>query len=377
MAFTPRASLRLPATLGYAGLCALATVLVLSFADGHTADTAQPPSTFASHVASLSERGGYFDTDNLISNERSYLQVIPDLQRAGIRGGAFVGVGPDTSFSYIADVRPSIAFIVDIRRDNLLLHLLMKSLFEMSATRVEYLTHLLNRPPPPAADGGRTAAIGAIVAHFERARSRPEALAALRQRIHTSIKQTGVPVSTDDLATIDGFHDRFIEAGLTLRFNSTGRAPQDYYPTYGELLLETDAAGRQANYLVSEETFRFLKSMQDRDLIIPVVGDLSGPSALSAIGRLLTKRGERLSAFYASNVEFYLFRQGSFAQFAANLRQMPRTANSTIIRSVFLRYGGAAGRPGDASTSQLHPIEELVTGVAQGRYRSYGELVNR
>ena len=84
----------------------------------------QAPATFAARIAQLSEPGGYFDTDNLISNERSYLHVAPALRNPSLRGGAYVGVGPDQNFSYIAQIRPSIAFIVDLRRDNLLLHLL-------------------------------------------------------------------------------------------------------------------------------------------------------------------------------------------------------------------------------------------------------------
>ena len=95
-----------------------------------------PPTGFAHIVASLSESGGYFDTDNLISNESSYLQVIPELDKR-VHGGAYLGVGPDQSFTYIAAVRPSIAFIIDVRRDNLLLHLLFKALFRTSTTRVE------------------------------------------------------------------------------------------------------------------------------------------------------------------------------------------------------------------------------------------------
>src|SRR5204862_5302906 len=78
-------------------------------------------SSFASTIAALSESGGYFDTDNLISNERSVQQVIPDLARRQVRGGAYVGVGPDQNFTYIAATRPAIAYIVDIRRDNVLL----------------------------------------------------------------------------------------------------------------------------------------------------------------------------------------------------------------------------------------------------------------
>src|SRR4029079_9246799 len=88
---------------------------------------AQRPTTaarteFAEQIKALSEPGGTFDTDNLISNERSYLHVVPALQLAA--GGAYIGVGPDQNFSYIAAVRPTIAYILDVRRDNMLLHLL-------------------------------------------------------------------------------------------------------------------------------------------------------------------------------------------------------------------------------------------------------------
>ena len=80
-------------------------------------------SAFAWLVERLSEPGGYFDTDNLISNETSYLHVLGALRERGVSGGAFIGVGPDQGFAYIAQVRPNIAFMIDIRRDNLLQHL--------------------------------------------------------------------------------------------------------------------------------------------------------------------------------------------------------------------------------------------------------------
>ena len=105
----------------------------------------QKTTGFAAQIEALSEPGGYFDTDNLISNERSYLQVLPDARAAGVAAASYIGVGPDQNFSYIARLRPPIAFIVDIRRDNLLLHLLFKAVFEQARTRIEYLA-LLVRP---------------------------------------------------------------------------------------------------------------------------------------------------------------------------------------------------------------------------------------
>src|SRR5262245_8024935 len=88
---------------------------------------ARQSTEFAHLVARLSEPGGYFDSDNLVSNETSYLHVLPALRTLDLHGGAYVGVGPEQNFSYIAELKPAIAILIDIRRDNMLLHLLFKA----------------------------------------------------------------------------------------------------------------------------------------------------------------------------------------------------------------------------------------------------------
>src|SRR4051812_10999410 len=70
-------------------------------------------------LTDLSEPGGSFRSDNLLSNEIRLQYVIPDLLRTVPRGRAYIGVGPEQNFTYIAAVQPSVAFIVDIRRGNL------------------------------------------------------------------------------------------------------------------------------------------------------------------------------------------------------------------------------------------------------------------
>ncbi len=354
---------------------ALAAVFAASvvLSGARTAQHAPPAaSPFATLIAALSEPDGYFDTDNLISNESSYLQVCPELRRRASAAGAYIGVGPDQNFTYIAEVRPSIAFIIDVRRDNLLLHLLFKSLFESSRTRVEYLAQLAGRPVPPDLDRWKGAAIDRLIAYIDDAV--PAGVDALRQRTDAAIRKTGVPLSAQDFQTIDRFHRRFIEAGLSLRFHTAGRPPQSYYPTYRQLLAETDPSGRHANFLASEDAFQFVKGLQGRNLVIPVVGDISGPSALAAIGRAIADRRETLSAIYVSNVEFYLFGQGSFSRFAANLGRIPRSPASVLIRSVFGRFVYDA-RPGDGSVSRVQTVDELLTAFAAGRIRYYGDLV--
>lgn len=346
-------------------------LLLLCGADAPARTQTTSASAFAADVAALSEPGGYFDTDNLISNERSYLEVVPDLKKRGVTGGAYLGVGPDQNFSYIAAIRPDIALIVDIRRDNMLLHLLFKALFGLSTTRVEYVAHLLGRPAPPGVEGWRDAPIQKIVDYARSPGLDVKAVTVLRAQVDAAIGRMGVPLSREDRETIDRFHRRFIEAGLGLRFQTTGRQPQSHYPTYGELLLGTDAEGAYHNYLASDEAFQFLRSLHQRNLIVPVVGDVSGPRALAAIGAYLEKRRTRVSAFYVSNVEFYLFGDGRFPSFAANLGRLPRSERSVIIRSVFGRYGWPRG----GSVSQLHPIGELLDAFAKGRIRYYDELL--
>ena len=103
-------------------------------------------------VNDLSEPGGHFRSDNFILNEGELQYVINDLTRTVPRGRAYVGVGPEQNFTYIAAFEPGIAFIVDIRRQNMVQHLLLKALMETSADRAEFLSRLFSRPRPPGLD---------------------------------------------------------------------------------------------------------------------------------------------------------------------------------------------------------------------------------
>lgn len=368
----------LVALLAVAGLAAASTTRL----------QAQPPATgaaatshreFAQLVSSLSERGGYFDTDNLISNEKGYLHVMGALDRLGVKGGAYVGVGPDQNFSYIARVRPSVAFIIDIRRDNLLQHLLFKALFAQTRNRAEYLALLLGRPVPGDVTRWNDRPIDAIVGWLDSTAATPASQRAALALVRAEVETYGLPLTPADLATIDRFHGEFIAQGLGLQFTSTGRAPRPYYPTLRQLVQERDLEGRQASYLAREEDWRFVKDLEDRDLVIPVVGDLAGDHALAAIGQLVARRGERISTFYVSNVEDYLLRDGSFPAYARTVAALPHDTHSVMIRSWF---GGNAGVthpqsvPGYFSTQLLQSMDTFVklSSSAAGGFRMYREL---
>lgn len=329
-------------------------------------------------VERLSEPGGYFDTDNLVSNEDAYLHVVTGLERHGVRGGAYLGVGPDQNFSYIAAVRPRIAFIIDVRRDNLLEHLLFKAMFHQARNRVEFLALLFGRVAPVDTAGWGARDLETVLGYVSRAPPDSRAAARTGLTARARVRGFGIALSAADLATIERIHGAFITGGLDLRLTTFGRPERPDYPTYRRLLLETDRAGRRANYLARESDFQLVKSLQEHNLIVPVVGDLAGPKAMGAIAQYLAARGERVAAFYTSNVEQYLFQGGTFAVFARNLEALPHDETSVIIRSYF-PYGRPHPQavPGYVSVQLLQTVDAFVAVGRAGGLRTYRDLVTR
>ncbi len=328
---------------------------------------------FPELVGRLSEESGYFDTDNLISNETSYLHVLGAMRRRGIEGGAYLGVGPGQNFSYIARQRPSIAIILDIRRDNLLLHLLYKALFELSEDRASYLALLVGREVPENLPVSLDALLDAIEAQPQKTDVGDEAV----RRVLDAVRSFGIPLDEASLATIERFHRQFISAGLQLRFTSHNRSPRAYYPTLRQLMLAQDLEGRPGHYLASAEDYAYLRDMQRQDRIVPVVGNFAGPHALREIGEYLREQNETIRVFYTSNVEFYLVSDGLFPAYLENVRTLPVDENSVFVRSLFNRfsYDHPQSVPGHISTQLMQPILPTIASYDAGDLRSYNDLV--
>jgi hypothetical protein len=316
---------------------------------------------FAALIARLSEPGGYFDSDNLVSNETSYLHVIPALRALEVRGGAYLGVGPEQNFSYLAEIKPDLAILIDIRRDNMLLHLLLKAMFESARNRMEYLCLLYGRPAPPDPRRWTDAPLEDILTYLDITPGDSASYAGSHAALMERVIRYGVPIADSDRATLGRFHDEFFHSGLEITFTSRGRPSRPGYPSERQLYLSLDLDGRPSSYLATEDRFRTVRELERRNRVIPVVGDLSGPVAMKAIAGYLREKGLRVSAFYVSNVEMYLFRQGSFARYAENVRALPSGPNSVIVRSVFGRgwpgpAGGAVGGAGGGSRGDSGPV---------------------
>jgi hypothetical protein len=341
---------------------------------------ARATTDFAETIERLSETGGYFDTDNLISNESSYMHVATALRDSGLSGGAYIGVGPDQSFSYMALLRPDVAYLIDVRRDNLLHHLLYKGLFHEAANRVEFLSLLYGRPAPESMEAWDERSVHEVTAWVDGHPTTPIEARAAHARVRLRIEEFGVPLTEDDWTTIERFHYAFIKPGLDLRFTTLGRTPRFFYPTHRDLLLAEDLDGQPSSYLVREEDYAFLKDLQERNAVIPLVGNLAGEHALLAVGQDAKRRGLAVTALYASNVEFYLWADGSFDRFANNVMALPVHEDGLIIRSYFrgaFREGPPLQRPGFYSAQLLQRIQDFARVQSGDGFRSYGDLVTR
>lgn len=336
---------------------------------------------FVRLVQECSEEGGYFFSDNFTSNEDSYLTIVETLRKLGATGGAYVGVGPEQNFTYIAKVRPRIAFIVDIRRQAMIQHLMYKAIFQLAPTRAEFLSLLMSRPLPAGKPLAADAPLDGILEVLEKTpvdtRAFADNLAAIRRSITDG---TGFPLSPDDQASLEYVYGSFRTWGFDVGFESGGRRGRGFrrLPNFRELLAQRDVNGKQGNFLGDKDDYDFVRGMHRRNLIVPVVGDFSGKKALAAVGAYLRKRGLTVSVFYLSNVEIVLLDWGSVAQFsrfAENVRQLPTTDRSLLIRSTFTWYGHPTRRPGYQLCTFLQKVSVFLDDFDAGRYQSYRDLI--
>jgi hypothetical protein len=331
---------------------------------------------FSRLVRDLSEDGGYFRSDNFTSNETSYLHVVDKLREMGASGGAYIGVGPEQNFTYIAKVRPRIAFIVDIRRQAMIQHLMFKAIFHLAPDRVHYLSLLLSKPLPkdkyPAAD----ATISETLAFIQKIPADERAYTANLVTIRKAIREDfQVQLTEADQASLDYVYSNFRNDGLDIAYRMEGMRG-GWFPTLKELIEQPDQHGKLGNFLASKDDYDFVREMHRRNLIIPIVGDFAGKKALASIADYLRKTGYTVSAFYTSNVEQYLFQGGVFGGFADNVRKLPINEKSLFIRAVpNTRFLHPAQVPGHRITTLLQQISVFVRDYDEGHYQNYNELV--
>jgi len=289
-------------------------------------------------------------------------------------------VAPDQNFTYMVAVRPRMAFILDIRRGNLLQHLLYKAVFELSADRAGFVSMLFSKPRPAGLKASSTvfelfSAYARVATSDEHYRRNLTAIVAHLTKRH------GFALSADDMEQLETIYFAFFWEGPALRYSTmaSGIARRggfgNTYPTYEDMITQTDWDNNARSYLATEENYRFIKGLEEKNLIVPVMGDFAGPKALRAIGRYIRERGSVVSAFYVSNVEQYLFQDNLFDHFARNVATLPLDESSTFIRSVSSRFGYMGPfQWTDGRASALDRIRPFVRDFESGKIRSYYDV---
>jgi hypothetical protein len=224
-------------------------------------------------TSEFSEPDGFFRSDNFVSNETTFQHVIPELSRNVRPDGVYIGVGPDQNFTYIAALKPRLAFIVDIRRQNMIEHLMYKAIMEISSNRIEFLSILFSRPLPPELPA--ESSTEQLFAGLDKGESSSELFHANFERIVRQLTEFhGFALSAADLHNLEYVFGAFRTAGPEIRYSYPSQWGWRRFPSYADLMQESDVDGRQHSYLASEATFQWLKQLEASNRIVPIVGNL-------------------------------------------------------------------------------------------------------
>jgi hypothetical protein len=329
-------------------------------------------------VNSISEEGGFFRFQ-FMSNEREFPSVIPTLKKSFKPGGVYLGVGPEQNFTYIAATQPKIAFIFDIRRQNMIEHLIYKAAFELSANRAEFVSRLFSRKIPAGLTDKTS--VAALFQAFGNSRSDVQLYRQNLQGITDQIlKVHKFQLSANDQADIGMIYQQFYSAGPGAGYSGSFGGYNGAGSNYAALMTSTDDHGQAWSYLASEENYQVVRDMERRNLIVPLVGDFAGTKAIRAVGNYLKEHGAVVSTFYASNVEQYLFQQGDdWRHYYANVAALPLDASSTFIRSSHYSLGTTAQPArqfgGTNYVMLLCSMVNLTKAFNAGRIQSYDDVI--
>jgi len=373
-------------------------------------------------VTDSSEDGGTFLSENFLSNERGFQYVIPPLIQKIQPGGVYMGVGPEQNFTYVTAFHPKIAFIVDIRRQNMIEHLLYKAVFELSPNRMEFMSRLFSRRTPAGVTTAST--VEDMFNAYAAAPLDPEYHQKNLQTVKDLLwTQHAFGLTDEDAVSLEHVYDTISRAGTGLGYSvsdpkyagqvlttrvlnvNTGTTdvavlgtaemlnelrtisvqpnsavPQEIFlqprinvtvfPTYTELMTATDASGVNRSYLASEANYKVVREMQQKNLIVPIVGDFAGPKAIRAVGDYLKAHNATLSVFYLSNVEQYLTPTAKLKLFYDNVATLPLNSTSSFIRSA-----QATGVQPGIVQSYSSSIQDVRDAILEGRALSFPDIL--
>jgi hypothetical protein len=330
-------------------------------------------------IVDSSEAGGSFVSDNFVSNELAVQEVLSSLTEGRKPGGVYLGVGPEQNFTYIAALKPKIAFVFDIRRQNMLEHLTYKALFELSSDRADFLSRLFSRPRPREVDKDSSAvvlfdAFDAEVADPDLYQENLQAIKQLLSGVH------GFSLTADDETSIANIFRAFYVGGPNLTYSGPRPPVRTILPTYEELMTDSDSNGKTRSFLATEENFQVVQQLEKDNLVIPIIADFGGPTGIRSVGKYLKDHSAIVTAFYVSNVEQYLFMNEGWKNFYASVATLPLDSKSVFIRPLINTGTGTYTasplfRTGFHWDTLLFPIEDLIAAFEAGMIHGYYDII--
>ena len=289
---------------------------------------------------SISEPGGYFQiSDNYTSNEMEIGQMFAMLRNTDVHGGVYLGVGPEQNFTYIAAVHPAMAFVIDIRRQAVMQHLMYKAVFELSKDRADFISLLFSKPRPGGLD--EATSIQQIWNAYTNVATDVKTIAANTERIVSHLTKThGFTFTESEMAQLTSVIDAFVQYGpmISTRGGAGFGRGGGNGSTFADLTgWSVDSSGQPRSFLATEDDFKYVKQLEEKNLLVPVSGDFGGPKAIRAIADYLKSHGGTVSSFYVSNVEQYLFQDRKQSAFYDNVAALPLNDRSVFIRPYSLR----------------------------------------
>jgi hypothetical protein len=188
---------------------------------------------------------------------------------------------------------------------------------------------LFSRKRPAGLDTKTSAE--ALFQAFEDAKPDPQLYAATLQAIKDRlIRQHRFALSAEDERKIEYIFNVFFRGGPRMDYGFASTAPNPFVPSYHMLAVTNDGRGKNWVYLAREESYRYIREMQQKNLIVPLVGDFAGDKTIRTVSQYVKDRGATLSVFYISNVEDYI--QPKWSAYLSNLAALPADNSTLLIR---------------------------------------------
>jgi hypothetical protein len=301
------------------------------------------------------------------------------LQKRKSVDGVYLGVGPDQNFTYITSLKPRMAFIVDIRRQNLVQLLLYKALIEMSETRADFLSRLFSRARPEGLDNA--APPNKLFSAFHEVLADDKTFAANLQEVQDRlVKRHHFVLTAEDLSRLEYVYRAFFMRGPELRYSFPRQQTARWFPTYAELMMTTDQSGVNRTYMATEENYRLLREYERKNLLVPVVGDFAGEKAIRSVGGYVKSHRGTINYVYTSNVEQYLFQDDAYRRYYGNIASLPLNDNSAFIRAYFdtgFVYPPGIVTPDLHSVQLIDPVLRFLKAYDAGDVHTYADVIER